>query len=230
MTPNAPSPDGECRICGSTYTQRGISQHLKSCVEKNRSEDDDQTRLYHLKAQSHTPIFWLHFEIESTSNLSVVDQFLRDIWLECCGHLSSFTIGEQRYSVQPMESTFGGPPEKSVDVPVCEVLREGMSFDYVYDFGSSTHLDLKVIDTRMGPEPDGPVRLLARNDRPDFRCSNCDEPATRICPYCWDNNMFCEDCAPEHPCSDDIGTLLPLVNSPRSGVCGYTGPGENVEW
>lgn len=230
MEPDAPSPDGKCRVCGETYSRRGISQHLKSCVEKNRSEENNQTHLYHIKAQSPTPVFWLHFEVESNANLGIVDQFLRDIWLECCGHLSSFTIGEQRYSLQPMETTFRGPPEKPLDIPVDEVLRDGTSFEYVYDFGSSTHLDLKVMDTRMGPEPEQSVRLLARNEKPDFRCDECGEPATRICPFCWENNLFCDGCATEHPCRDDIGSLLPLVNSPRSGVCGYTGPREGVEW
>ena len=31
----------------------------------------------------------------------------------------------------------------------------------------------------------------------------------------------CDECAPKHKCGEDM--LLPVVNSPRVGMCGYTG-------
>ena len=35
--------------------------------------------------------------------------------------------------------------------------------------------------------------------------------------------MFCQEHADEHE-HDDM--LMPIVNSPRTGMCGYTGPAE----
>lgn len=34
----------------------------------------------------------LVIEVKNTATLEDVDQFLRDIWLECCDHLSAFEI------------------------------------------------------------------------------------------------------------------------------------------
>jgi len=33
-------------------------------------------------------------QVKDNAALSDLDSFLRDIWLECCGHLSAFEIGE----------------------------------------------------------------------------------------------------------------------------------------
>lgn len=45
--------------------------------------------------------YWLIIEISENTSLKELDQFLRDIWLECCGHLSAFEIGGIQYEVVP---------------------------------------------------------------------------------------------------------------------------------
>jgi hypothetical protein len=35
------------------------------------------------------------------------------------------------------------------------------------------------------------------------------------------SNSFCQDCLVEHECGEEMA--LPVVNSPRMGVCGYAG-------
>ena len=231
MAQESPESPGKCRICGDTYGRSGMTRHLISCVEKNRAaEDREVVSLCHLVAQSPQPVFWLHFEVPYESPLDVVDKFLRRIWLECCGHMSAFTIGDRRYSPHPMTDLIGVPPEKSTDVAICNVLSKKDKFQYEYDYGSTTHVDLRVVDVREGPRPERNVRVLARNEMPDFECAACGQPATQICPVCWEDSMFCDECAPEHPCYDDYDGLMPLVNSPRTGVCGYTGPMGDEEW
>lgn len=38
----------------------------------------------------------------------------------------------------------------------------------------------------------------------------------------WDGEgWLCESCAKNHECDEDM--FLPVLNSPRTGVCGYTG-------
>ena len=71
-----------------------------------------------------------------------------------------------------------------------------------------------------------PLRILSRNDPPAWACEVCDEPATQICGMCMYesyNPFYCEDHAEDHDCEEEE-MLLPVVNSPRMGMCGYTGP------
>jgi len=34
----------------------------------------------------------IYFEVNDSETLSKIDDFLRDLWLECCGHLSLFRM------------------------------------------------------------------------------------------------------------------------------------------
>lgn len=52
--------------------------------------------------------YWLYVEIKETAALKDIDQFLRDIWVECCGHLSAFDINGISYDVAPQDDYFWG--------------------------------------------------------------------------------------------------------------------------
>ena len=43
------------------------------------------------------PMYWLHIEIPAKATLEDLDHFLRAVWLECCGHLSSFDIADETF-------------------------------------------------------------------------------------------------------------------------------------
>ena len=104
------------------------------------------------------------------------------------------------------------------------VFAVGKKFDYEYDFGSTTALWGEATGARVGSAGKKPVRLLARNDRIVWPCAKCKSPATIICPFCLDDGacLFCDEHAKAHACQDQ-DVYLPVVNSPRMGVCGYTG-------
>jgi len=105
-----------------------------------------------------------------------------------------------------------------------KVLSVGQKFSYTYDFGSSTNLNLRIVSEREGlVNPKDAVMVLARNLAPEFKCSVCDAPATLIFGGAWgDGNTYCKKHAKKY---EGEGLLLPIVNSPRVGVCGYEGPG-----
>lgn len=44
------------------------------------------------------------------------------------------------------------------------------------------------------------------------------------CIY-YDEGYYCKECAPKHECGEQM--MLPVLNSPRTGVCGYDG---EFEW
>ena len=103
------------------------------------------------------------------------------------------------------------------------VLSLNKKFYHEYDFGSTTYLKLKVVSESSGEVKGSLIRIIARNDPPQIMCSYCDKLATKICTEClWSGEgWLCNDCAKNHKCSREM--FLPVVNSPRTGICGYTG-------
>jgi hypothetical protein len=123
--------------------------------------------------------------------------------------------------------------DKGMDVPLEEVLSKGMKFSHEYDFGTTTELSLRVVAEGYAQpgEDDEAIQVLARNNPPLAMCETCgNSVAERICPmYSRYGVWLCKKCARKHKCdryfSEDM--LLPVVNSPRAGVCGYTGNEED---
>jgi len=169
--------------------------------------------------------YWLIIECKENATLEDVDQFLRDIWLECCGHLSAFTIGGESYELSPDASGLWDMlPTKTMKYKLKSVLEKGMKISYEYDFGSTTDLIITVSDYRVRPQKKDKITILARNNPIEFTCSECGKKMARsICPQCaYEGRGFlCEDCEDSHECGPEM--LLPLCNSPRCGVCGYEG-------
>jgi hypothetical protein len=151
---------------------------------------------------------------------------LRVVWLECCGHLSAFDINRCRYTVDyELEDSFAflrDPDERTMKVKLGEILSPSLVFSHEYDFGSTTYLELKVVGEREGRIGREPLRLLARNDAPSWECSVCGAVAAQIdTEAMWEegNPFYCERHA-----EGEEWAFLPVVNSPRMGVCRYTGP------
>lgn len=145
------------------------------------------------------------------------------------GHLSSFTIEEKEYDIEPLPER----GNRSMEIILNKVLRPGLVFGYEYDFGSSTYLTLKVISYAVGKKEGRgkSVRVVARNDPILYVCAACKKAnATNICTVCLSEKdrkrtSFCDNCMKRHKCGEDMA--LPIVNSPRSGECGYTGNDEH---
>jgi hypothetical protein len=93
-----------------------------------------------------------------------------------------------------------------------------------YDFASTTELALGVAGEYTAPALPGALKLLARNEPPAIPCSVCTNPATQLCLQCMEEGASgrCDACASQHDCGEEM--LVPLINSPRTGVCGYCGP------
>lgn len=118
------------------------------------------------------------------------------------------------------------PEERDMGFDVRDVLKVGDKFDYEYDFGSTTYLRLKVMNEREGyyRKDEDAARILARNLPPEIFCRECGKLATRVEPgymSAWDGAL-CDTCARKIE-DYEYEELLPVVNSPRVGVCGYVG-------
>jgi hypothetical protein len=79
-----------------------------------------------------------------------------------------------------------------------------------------------VMAERQGEAKGKTIQVMARNNPPSIPCDICGKESTQLCAECLyeDEGRYCEEHAEEHE-HDDM--LLPVVNSPRVGECGYTG-------
>jgi Plasmid pRiA4b ORF-3-like protein len=228
---------GTCTFCQRELSKSGMTRHLESCeqraaiqAEAASRQKTQKTRAFHLVVEGYRlPMYWMHLEVAAGTTLAILDRFLRDTWLECCGHLSAFEIGGVRYSVDAgmYDWDTGG---KSMRVRLDKVLSPGQTCSYEYDFGSTTELTVKVLSEHEVEAEKRPIQVLARNTLPIIPCDVCGEPATGLCTQCIyeDKGCLCDVCAKDHKCGEEM--LLPLVNSPRAGVCGYTGQDPAYIW
>lgn len=162
-----------------------------------------------------TKSFWLLVLARPTIMLSDLDALIRDVWVECCGHLSQFTIHGEHFMNDAEEC------ETGMDIPLGRILAPGMTFSYEYDFGSTTVLDIHVLSTLPISPPGRGAVVLARNRPPPVPCDECGNPA--------DFRLFDENGIPSsHVCRRCLqpdrfsaSSVMRISNSPRDGVCGY---------
>ena len=214
---------GRCALCHELVRKGDIKEHVQACIEHDQTQVGKRVTMFHLLIEgADLPEYWLYVAIPASRTLEDLDMFLRDIWLECCGHLSCFTINNQRYSSLPDDDLFSRTREKTMNQKLYNVLGPGITFQHEYDFGSTTELTLHVVDIPKGYIGKSPVVVFARNEPPAWTCSQCDKPATWIMSGGWGidpDDLFCDECVSD----EDEEMCLPLVNSPRTGTCGYSG-------
>src|ERR1700676_2284235 len=122
---------GKCNLCGEIADQAFMTRHLSACCQSEASgllpasEKRPSAPSFHLAiAGRDAKAYWMHVAVPVTAPLSKLDDFLRHTWLECCGHLSAFEIGDNRYASEPMGK------EMSMRARLSQVLEVGMKFLY----------------------------------------------------------------------------------------------------
>ncbi len=197
--------DGNCFVCGETLGKVKMKNHIM----KEHTPDALEEPCYLIKVEGrHNNNYWLFIEVSKTATFSNLDGFMRDIWLECCGHLSAFS---NEYNDEiPMIKSIGS------------VLNVNSKFYHEYDFGSTTETMYTVVKEYTRPKTKEQVRLLARNVPIELKCSECRQPASFICQECMydcENPCFCDTCIGSHECDENM--YIVITNSPRCGECAY---------
>lgn len=220
-----PQSRGRCIFCHSELSKAGMTKHLDTCPQRQQAiqaaeaSDRPSETLWRLRVQdAYLKDFWLDLEMRGSATLMKLDEYLRAIWLECCGHLSEFTIGG-----------WGGVKvgkARKAD----QLFEPGLVLRHLYDFGTTSETDIRVVGSRRGKAlSKHPIALLARNIQPEATCQECGQPAEWLCMECiYEENkpgFLCAEHVEMHP-HTDYGEPVELVNSPRLGMCGYTGPAE----
>lgn len=218
--PSSNQSQGICSYCDSTYAKGGMVRHLRACSareEATAAADGNEESLYHLRVDDEwAPPFWLDLEMRGSATLGDLDSYLRSIWLECCGHMSQFTTGGW------------GSQELSDSKTADQAFDADTELIHLYDFGTTSETRIRVMDVRDGtPTTEHPIALMSRNEMPDIPCKECDQQAEWLCLECLydtdESGNLCDDHVEDHA-HDAYGAPMPLLNSPRTGMCGYDGP------
>lgn len=242
--------EGKCLFCGKTYAKAGINRHLKTHLQE-KAATNAKGKSFLLKVEENTRYgggfpYFLSLWVDGNATMKKIDDFLRDIWLDCCGHLSAFRdpaaqtssgmwgffeteelleAGKIKEYEKLMEETSGEIP---MSRKASNVFFPDQKLNYEYDFGSTTELMVKTL-AEYPFKADEPVVLLSRNEPLEILCETCGkQPATQICTvHGWDeDSLFCPKCAKKHAKTCEAFedyAAMPVVNSPRMGVCGYEG-------
>ncbi len=220
--PRKPENRGTCAFCGEILLRRSVARHLEKCADYQQAlarSDQPPETIWRLRVQdARNSDYWLELDMRGSATLSHLDKYLRAIWLECCDHLSEFNIGG-----------WGGVvigEARKAD----RVFHPGLTLTHSYDFGTTSETTIRVMSHRHDrPLSKHPITLLARNLLPQFTCQECGQLTKWICLECrFDYELpgfLCDQHAKGHPHSG-YGEPIEIPNSPRLGMCGYTGPAE----
>ena len=256
----ADNSEGRCHVCGGTLRADDVRSHAETCfmeAVRSRYTVRDVKERY---ARSQPLMIWVRSEefrhwmmliVQPTTSLRQLDRFLRDLWLECCGHMSHFAIGGTQYSAcvpgpgDPLmfDTDLAEPDDQHMVHTVEETVAMGQKFRHEFDYGDTTCLDLECVATLPVPygyvqefiNPpeaadgycDDSITIMARNLPPE-RCFTCGAAARSRYyenPYI---GVLPEAggpiVAPPYfcdHCAPADVTTVVLRNSPRTGVGCY---------
>lgn len=227
---------GFCKYCGKEYARSGMLRHLGSCKSRQKKLENENGKrkcnYFQIAIMGkYTKDYWLIVETSENTTLKELDKFIREIWVECCGHLSAFTVNGIQYESYPSTDSFWGSSSKNMNYRLRDVVDVGDNMLYEYDFGLTTELIVNIYSVREGEKKNSEIVILSRNNPPKIICSNCEQNnAMWVNPQGYYEGIpfLCDECLREEYGDEkdwdyESEFLLPICNSPRMGVCGYEG-------
>lgn len=102
-----------------------MTRHLKSCLIKNAGYNADANNadtgfLIHVTAR-YNNAYSLYMMVDGCVRFEELDCYLRDIWLDCCDHLSHFEIEGEYF-----ESCTVSIHEQSMEDEVGDLLQDSL--------------------------------------------------------------------------------------------------------
>ena len=168
---------GTCTFCQGTFSKGTMTRHLSACKQRQaalgrpRHGTGRPTKILHLLVDGYGP-YWLHLEVRADARLDTLDTFLRNIWLECCGHMSQFCINGEDY-VSDAARELGA---RSMNVPLEKVLAPGMTCTYSTTLALPQSSNCGCWLNASGQGSARPCRCW--RETPVFPCVVCGQEAT----------------------------------------------------
>ncbi len=208
---------GGCLLCDFTGSCEEMGTYLKEAFDKAPAGEEYQEDYLLRLTCPGEPDFWIYAAVKKDASLRHLDQFIRDVWVECCGHLSLFKADGDIYSSNCRQMS-----GRSMNAKIRDVLEKTDRIEYVYDMGTPTELLAEVVGEIELPPRRTKMALLAENFMPKYKCIRCGRRADFVFRPGMEpvaKAVYCEKCVMEDEELADC--MLPLINSPRTGVCGY---------
>ena len=228
------SSPGTCLLCKTSIGRTAMLRHSMECLKKSGWPESDKPSYVIRVDGFHTKVFWLLVLARHDATLDDLDGLLRDVWVECCGHLSAFNIYGRSFSSHSDVDGFDEDDESGLSVPLDEVIGPDSAFTYEYDFGSTTKLKLSVVGVSPVSPENRPLVLIARNDRLEIPCYFCKGKGEYLVTD-WPDNPYqiviCRDCTKKKVDALEQEYVVVFPDSPRAGTCDYMeDPKTAIRW
>lgn len=122
--------------------------------------------------------YWMVAVIREDVTPRQVDEFLRNVWLECCNHLSQFNFGGMMIGSDEFEDEIRNHFEDidtshiaTFDSELVKIALPGASFDHEYDMGATSITETTVNGLLELPES-RPITVVAQNHPPRAMLEN----------------------------------------------------------
>ena len=192
----------QCLGCQKTLNTKGARTHLKSCIARAEIRTSKPMLLVSATAgyDDTKTVYALYTLMPKNATLRDIDELLRETWLECCWHLSSFDSGGTHFVSDGFDTGLFDHDDPSFDHHAAWAIPSGTEAEYQYDMGDSTDLTV-----RVEPAPEqawawlarheiDPADPVLRNLMPEL-CDNCGQEASHFRPA----ETLCTGCIPENP-------------------------------
>ena len=193
----------QCLGCRKTLNTKAARNHLKTCIEKAEIPPGRTPKPMFLVSATAgfndtNTVYALYTLMPNNATLRDIDELLRETWLECCGHLSSFDSGGTRFVSDGFNTGLFGYQDPSFDHRAAQAIPPDSEAEYQYDMGSTTCLTV-----RVQPAPEQARAWLAQHDidpgspvlqnlMPEL-CDRCGQEASHFRP----EEVLCTSCLPK---------------------------------
>ena len=193
----------QCLGCRKTLQTKTARTHLKSCIAAAKMPEGRRRKPMLIVSATAgyddtKTVYALYTLMPKNATLRDIDELLRETWLECCGHLSSFDSKGTKFTSDGFDQDMFDDP--SFDHRAAWTIPPGTEAEYQYDMGDTT-----CVTVRVEPAPEQAWAWLARQEidpgDPVLRnlmpelCDKCGQEASHFRPA----ETLCTGCTPENP-------------------------------
>jgi hypothetical protein len=193
-----------CENCTKSFGSKQILKHYKTCLAEKYKEYAGHYVVSFYGYGTFGAFHYMFAIVNPETTFATIDQFLKDKWLACCGHLSTFEYDGKRISSQAIFRTYA---DKKIV--------------YEYDMGSSTVVyieDSLLIESDVAPTKSTYILPVLRNKPIQYGCYVCEGLSTH---YDGNGKFLCD--THEKDTTADPEWRRIIINSPRMGESCFSG-------